>query len=336
MAKKLKTVNLGLVTAIKESSAEIDNKKIIWRDSVSNQLKVYDYANSEWVILGTPDGGGGGTEYVFNSSNTVTSTLVGSTVTNNLKIDSAAPNNILQATAAGVKVIENITALPTFSYDSLTGIVTVAHKDETGAITTLTTTPIILGTERSDINHTNRAALDSVSGLNTGNETYVSITNTLGGTPILTSSYGFPNGTLQLDSNGYIPNMKLQNVNTRKYTSPLIADVLGTNTLTVDFSGYNEAWVTGTSDGFVLCNVPTFTIETVGTQNAKSIKLFLRVIVGVTTITFPTIFHPFDTDPTESIYKVGVNTLAFKSGYYEIGMDYAVNKWILKSMKVAQ
>ncbi len=139
-----------------------------------------------------------------------------------------------------------------------------------------------------------------------------------------------------LDSNGLIPVSKLQDVDTRKYTSPLIADVLGTNTLTVDFSGYNEAWVTGTSDGFVWCNVPTFTIETVGTQNAKSIKLFLRVIVGLTTITFPTIFHPFDTDPTESIYKVGVNTLAFKAGYYEIGMDYAVNKWILKSMKVAQ
>lgn len=336
MAKKLKTVNLGLVTAIKESSAEIDNKKIIWRDSASNQLKVYDYANNEWKPLGSSEGGGGGTEYVFNSSNTVTSTLVGSTVTNNLKIDSAAPNNILQATAAGVKVIENITALPTFSYDVLTGIVTVAHKDETGAITTLTTAPIILGTERSAIAHSNRVALDLVEGTNKGDETQTTILTKLGGTPIYTTAYNVANGVPMLDTNGLIPVSKLQDVDTRKYTSPLISDVLGVNTLTVDFSGYNEAWVTGTSEGFVLCNVPTFTIETVGTQNAKSIKLFLRVNVGLTTITFPTIFHPFDTDPTENIYKVSTNTLAFKSGYYEIGMDYAVNKWILKSMKVAQ
>jgi hypothetical protein len=335
MAKKVKTVNLGLVAAIRESSTEIDNKKILWRDSVSNQMKYFDYVDNQWKPLGSGGGGGGG-EYIFNSSDTITSTLLGVTVTNNLKIDTQAVNNILQSTSSGVKAVENITDIPTFSYNSATGVMSVSHKNETGAIKTLTSDTIITGSERVEIAHSNRAALDLVAGDNKGDETQASILAKLGGTPIYTTAYNVANGVPQLDGNGLIPVSKLQDVDTRKYTSPLITNVAGTNTLTIDFAGYNEAWVTGTSDGFVQSNQSTFTIETLNTQNAKSIKLFLRVIVASSTITFPTIFHPFDTDSTENIYKSSTNTLVFKTGYYEIGMDFATNKWILKAIKVAQ
>lgn len=332
------TKNLGKVRAViyKETAPSPDTA--IWYNTLTHQKFTYNVSTGQWEVLGSGEGGGG-TAYEFVATDSITPSFIDS---DSVKFDLRRPETpnvrdiISITTEGGVQALEHISAVTQFNYNSSTGVLSLQYIDEAGITNSFNTTAIITSVERAAISHTNRAALDMVSGVNTGNETYVSITNTLGGTPIFTSSYGLPNGTLQLDSNGYIPNMKLQNVNTRKYSNPTITLVDTTNTLPIDFGGYNEAWVIGVSDGFVQCAVSTLTIETSNSTNAKSIKLFLRVTAQTTTITFPTIFHPFDTDNTENIYKNIINTLVFKTGYYEIGMDYAYNKWILKATKVAQ
>lgn len=332
------TKNLGKVRAViyKETSPSPDTA--IWYNTLTHQKFTYNVSTSQWEVLGS-GGGGGGTAYEFVATDSIIPAFIDS---DSVKFDIRRPETpnardiISITTEGGLQALEHITSVTQFSYNSTTGVLSLQYIDEAGITNSFNTTAIITSVERAGINHTNRAALDSVSGINTGNETYVSITNTLGGTPIFTSSYGLPNGTLQLDSNGYIPNMKLQNVNTRKYSTPVVTLINDVNTLQIDFSGYNEAWAVGTSNGFVISSVSTLTIETLNTTNAKSIKLFLNVTSATCTITFPTIFHPFDTDSTENIYKNIANTLVFKTGYYEIGMDFATNKWILKAIKVAQ
>lgn len=111
----------------------------------------------------------------------------------------------------------------------------------------------------------------------------------------------------------------------------------GVNTLAIDCGNANIVWATNAS-GFLQVGISTLYISLSSSGNARSLKLFIRVTVTSTMITFPPIYHTFDTDSTESIYKNATDVIVFKTGFYEIGMDKPAGGtlWSMKATKVAQ